>query len=73
MMQIPEALDILRAQGYAVSAPDIHTRRVRVWLAASDEAVDVEIGRELYQLAEGELTFDDIRARRQDETAVGAE
>ena len=30
MMKDTEALDILRAQGYAVGTPDAHTGRVRV-------------------------------------------
>jgi hypothetical protein len=71
MMKDMEALDILRAQGYAVGTPDVHTGRVRVWIRATDEAVDVEIGRELRELAEGKLTFEDIRERREDETTVG--
>jgi len=66
-------LHILRAQGYAVGTPDVHTGRVRVWIRGSDEAVDVEIGRELHELAEGKLSFEDIRARREDETVVGTE
>jgi len=66
-------LDILRAQGCAVGTPDPHTGRVRVWIRGSDEAVDVEIGRELHELAEGKLSFEDIRARREDETVVGTE
>ena len=70
MMRDTEALDILRAQGYAVATPNADTGRVRVWVRGSDEAVDVEIGRELHELAEGKLTFEDIRARREDETAV---
>ena len=41
MMKDTEALDILRAQGYAVGTPDVHTGRVRVWIRGSDEAVDV--------------------------------
>jgi hypothetical protein len=70
MMKDMEALDILRAQGYAAGTPDVHTGRVRVWTRDSDDAVDVEIGRELHELAEGKLTFEDIRARREDEAAA---
>ncbi len=70
MMKDTDALDILRAQGYAVGTPDIHTCRVRIWITASDEAVDVETGRELHELAEGKLSFEDIRARREDEAPV---
>ena len=73
MMKHTEALDILRAQGYAVGTPDVHTGRVKVWICGSDEAVDVEIGRELHELAEGKLSFEDIRARREDVTVVGTE
>jgi hypothetical protein len=40
-MKNADALDILRAQGYAVGTPDAHTGRVRVWIRGSDEAVDV--------------------------------
>jgi len=69
-MKDTEALDILRAQGYAVGTSDVHTGRVRLWLRATDEAVDAEIGRELHELAEGKLTLEDIRERREDETAV---
>lgn len=64
MMTDTEALDILRAQGYAVGTPDVRTGRVKVWIRDSDEAVDVEIGRELHELAEGKLSVEDIRARR---------
>ena len=67
MMKDADALDILRAQGCAVGTPDVHTIR------GSDEAVDVEIGRELHELAEGKLSFEDIRPRREDETVVGTE
>jgi hypothetical protein len=73
MMKDTEALDILRAQGYAVGTPDVYTGRVRVWIHGSDEAVDVEIGRELLELAMGKLSFAEIRARREDEAAVWTE
>jgi len=69
MMTDTEALEILRAQGYAAGASDIYTGRVRVWIRGSDEALDVGMGRELHELAEGKLTFEEIRARREDETA----
>jgi hypothetical protein len=69
-MKDTEALDILRAQGHAVGTPDVHTGRVRVWIYASDEAIDVEIGRELHELAEGKLSIADIRAQRQETAAV---
>ncbi len=70
MMRDTEALDILRAQGYAVGTPNADTGRVRIWVRGSDEAVDVEIGRELHEVAEGKLTFEDIQARREDEASV---
>ena len=73
MMKDIEALDILRAQGYAVGTPDVHTGRVRAWLRGSDEAVDVQIGRELHELAEGKLSFEDIGERREDEPVVRTE
>jgi len=73
MMKDTETLDILRAQGYAVGTPDVHTGRVRVWIRGSDEAVDVEIGRELHELAEGRLSFEDVRERREDETVAWTE
>jgi len=70
MMKDTEALDIPRAQGYAAGIPDADTGRVRIWVRGSDEAVDVKIGRELHELAEGKLTFEDIQGRREDEAAV---
>jgi hypothetical protein len=70
MMTDTEALDILRAQGYAAGPPDLHTGRVRVWIRTTGEAVDIEIGRELHELAEGKLSFEDIRARHEDKTVV---
>jgi hypothetical protein len=73
MMKEADALDILRAQSCAVGTPDVHTGRVRVWIRGSDEAVDVQIGRELHELAEGKLSFEDIRARREDEIVVWTE
>ena len=65
-----EALDILRAQGHAAGAPDIHAGRVTVWIHGSDDAVEVECGRELHDLAEGKLSFDEIRRWRDDESDV---
>ena len=73
MMKDAEVLDILRAQGYAVGTPAAHTGRVRVSIRGSDETVGVEIGGELHELAEGKLSFEDIWARREDETVVGTE
>ncbi len=60
-----EALEILRAQGYAAGTPDLQRGSVRVWIYGSNEAVDVRLGRELCEFAEGKLTFDDILDRRQ--------
>jgi hypothetical protein len=68
-----EALDILRAEGHAVSMPDAYTGRVRIWIRGDNEAIEVDIGRELHELAEGKLTFEEIRARREDEIAVDLE
>ncbi len=70
MMTDREALDILRAQGYGAGAPDVRTGRVRIWLRGSDEPVEVATGRELHDLAEGRLTVDEVRARREDETVI---
>ncbi len=66
-MKDTEALEILRAQGHAASTPDSRTGRVRIWISSSDEAVEVQVGRELQELAEGKLSFEDIRARREEE------
>jgi methyl coenzyme M reductase subunit D len=68
-----EALAILQAQGHATGTPDIHTGRVSVWIRGSEEAIEVQSGEELIELAEGKLSFDDIRAWREDEAAVRAE
>lgn len=68
-MKDAEALDILRAQGYAVGTPDVYTGRVRVWIHGGDEAVDLEMGRELLEMAMGKLSFAEIRARRDAESA----
>jgi hypothetical protein len=70
MMKDTEALDILRSQGHAVGTPDTHTGRVRIWISGTDEAVDVQVGRELHELAEGKLSFEEIRTRREDEAAA---
>ena len=74
MITDTEALDILRAQGYVAGTPDLHTGLVKVWIrSSSDEAVDVRLGRELHELAQEKLTFDDIVARREDEAVTLAE
>ena len=71
MMSDTEALEIVRAQGYAASAPDVHTGRVRVWVhGSSGSAVDVEAGREIHELAEGKLTLEEMRSRREEEKLI---
>ena len=64
-----EALDILRAQGNAAATPD-RNGWVRVWIHGGNDAVDVKTGRELHELAEGKLSFDEIRERREDEVLI---
>jgi hypothetical protein len=64
-----EALDILRAQGHAAGIPD-RNGWVRVWIRGGDDAIDVRAGRELQELAEGKLSFEEIRELREDETPV---
>jgi hypothetical protein len=61
-----EALDILHAQGHTAATPDPNGS-VRVWIQGSHDAVVVKTGRELHELAEGKLSFDEIRERREDE------
>jgi len=65
-----EALEILRAEGYAAGTPDVRTRRVRIWIHGSNDAVDVAIGRELHELAEGKLSLAVIRERREHDMPV---
>ena len=72
-MNDQEASDILRAQGYAVSAPDLHTGRVRLWPRDGSDGVEVQAGRELHDLAEGRLTLDDVRAIRDKEILAWSE
>jgi hypothetical protein len=62
-----EALEILRAQGYAAGTLDLRNGLVRVWIHGSDEVVAVRLGRELCDFAEAKLTFDEILERRQSE------
>jgi hypothetical protein len=69
-MMDQDAFEILRAQGHFVAEPDLQTGRVRVWLRDSDEAIEVEPGRELHELAEGKLTVEEIQLRREEEAAV---
>ena len=63
-----EALDILRAQGYAAGIPD-RNGWVRVWIHGND-AIDVRAGRELRELAEGKLSFEEICELREDEAVI---
>ena len=69
-MKDEEALEILRAEGHYVAGPDEHTGRVRVWIHGSDEAIEVELGRELHELAEGKIAVGEVQARREEEAAV---
>jgi hypothetical protein len=64
-----EALDTLRAQGHAAATHD-RTGQVRVWIHGSSDAVDVKTGTELHELAEGKLSFDEVRERREDEVPI---
>jgi hypothetical protein len=64
-----EALDVLRAQGHTAGIPD-RNGWVRVWIRGGDDAIDVRAGRELQELAEGKLSFQEIRELREDETPV---
>lgn len=73
MMTDTEALEILRARGHATGIPDIHTGRVRVWIRGSEEAIDVQLGRELHELAQDRLSLEEIAARREDETVLRAD
>jgi len=64
-----EALRMLRAQGHATSIPD-RSAWVRVWIHGGTDAVDVKTGKELHELAEGKLSFDEIGERREDEVVI---
>lgn len=63
-----EAVEILRAQGYAVGDPDLQTGTVRVWIDHTNTFVDVKLGQELLYLAEGKKTVEQLQA---DATKVG--
>ena len=65
-----EALYILRAQGHAAGNPDPNGW-VRVWIHGGDDFIEVKAGRELHELAEGKLSFDEIRELRVSEMPVG--
>lgn len=73
MITDSEALDMLRTRGYAAGLPDVHTGRVRVWIPGTEEAIDVQLGRELRELAQEKLSFEDIAERRDDEAVAWAE
>ncbi len=62
-----EALDLLHAQGYCTGTPDAYTGFVRVWSRGSKYTVDVRIGQELHDVAQGKLSMGDICERREDE------
>ena len=68
-MRDNDALDILRSQGHAAGIPD-RNGWVRVWIHGSDDAIDVKTGRELHELAEGKLSFDEIRDLRISEMPI---
>lgn len=65
-----EALDILRAQGHAAGSPDYDAGTVRIWVRGTDFAVDVNLGRDLIHLAEGQITIEDL-APEWDKMAAG--
>ena len=59
-----EALDIHRAQGHAAGVPDREGWvRVLSHRSHDDDAIDVRAAKELHELAEGELSFEEIRDR----------
>jgi len=61
-----EALDILRAQGHAVGVPGAERPgRVRVWVHGGGTSVEIETGRELWDVAEGKLTLEEVLERRE--------
>jgi hypothetical protein len=69
-MSDTEALEILRAQGYTGGTPDLRTGKVMIWIRGTDETVEVSLGRELHDLAEGKLSFEEVVGRREDEVVV---
>ena len=62
-----QALEILRARGYATGTLDARSGRIRVWTHQSGFAVDVAMGQELEDLAAGRLSLEEISDRREDE------
>jgi hypothetical protein len=63
------ALELLRAQGHAAGTPD-RNGSVLVWIHGSNDAIDVKLGKELHELAEGKLSFEDLLERREDEAVI---
>ena len=59
-----DALNVLRAQGHAVGAPNQDTGMVRIWVYGTNRFIDVKLGRDLLYLAEGKLTFEDLEPGR---------
>ena len=64
-----EALELLRAQGYAVSAPD-SSGKIRIWIEHTDASVVVAPGPELWDLAEGKITPAELLEREPHEIAT---
>ena len=67
-----QALEILRAQGHAVSGPD-GNGWVRIWLHSKDDPIDVKSGRELHELAHGSIGIDELSERRENESLIEAD
>jgi hypothetical protein len=66
-MTYQRELSLLRERGYALGPVDARTGCVRIWDPAGQDAVDVRLGEELDEFAAGQLTFSEIRERREDE------
>lgn len=61
-------VDMLRNQGFEVGKTEAHHPGImRLWVSKDDLTVDVEVGRELRELAEGKLTLLEILKRRESE------
>jgi hypothetical protein len=63
-MTITAALKILAGQGFQIGETAQFGGVTRVWVSDENGPVPVNLGSELRQLALGELTLDDVRARR---------
>ena len=59
-----EVLDIIRAQGHAVSSVDRSTGTVKIWVHGTDRSIDVQLGRDLIYLAEGKITLEELESER---------